>query len=236
MPAARTHGAWDDLHGAPSGATFADALKRAAATHHGHAGRAFLHRLAFDGRDFAGLWERTKGLSAFSAEGGEGQDKRAQARFALIALAGELATEYGLTGWPEGAAIAAAGESFQAWRGLRGHGNDERRQVLERVSDFIERHGDGRFSDADAKAAAPIRDRAGWWRDADGRRTYLFTGEGLREAIRGFDFKRALDVLQAAEALPAPGTDGKRARSVRIDGRVSKLYPIDAEVLGGHGA
>ena len=236
VPAARAHGAWDDLHGAPSGAAFADALKRAAATHHGHAGRAFLRRLTFDGHDFAGLWERTKGLPAFSTEGGEGQDKRAQARFALIALAGELATEYGLTGWPEGAAIAAAGESFQAWRGLRGHGNDERRQVLERVSDFIERHGDGRFSDADAKAAAPIRDRAGWWRDADGRRAYLFTGEGLREAIRGFDFKRALDVLQAAEALPAPGTDGKRARSVRIDGRVSKLYPIDAEVLGGHGA
>lgn len=246
IPAVRRFGAWDDLHGLPSGAAFSDALKRAAATHHGQAGRAFLEKLTRDGRDFCELLERIKALKEFSAEGGEGQDKRAAARFALLALSGEVATEYEITGWPEGAAIDAAVEGFKAWQSLRGRGNDERRQILERVSDFIDRHGDSRFSDADAKAtddtgASPevMRiNRAGWWRDAGSNgRQYLFTADGLREALKGFDFKRALDSLQEAGALPGPDASGERAKPQRIGGRLVRLYPILADKLGAqHGA
>lgn len=237
IPAARTFGAWDNLHDLPSGTAFSDAIKRASVTHHGHAGRTFLEKLTRDSRDFCSLLERIKDLSVLSADGGEGQDKRAAGRFALLALAGEVATEYGITGWPEGEAIKAAAEGFRVWRAMRGNGNDERRQILEKVSGFIERHGSGRFSDADATSEAPIRDRAGWWKESNDTREYLFTAEGMREALKGFDFNRALDVLQQAGALPAPGADGKRARPVRINGHVAKLYAIQPEKLGGdHGA
>jgi putative DNA primase/helicase len=237
IPAARIFGAWDDLHGMSSAAAFSDAIKRAAVTHHGHAGRAFLERLTRDGRDFCTRLERIKALPEFDTEGGEGQDSRVAGRFALLALAGELATEYGITNWPQGEAVKAAAEGFRVWRAMRGRGNDERRQILDRVSGFIERHGDGRFSDANSKGESQTRDRAGWWRDVDGIREYLFTGEGLREALKGFDFKRALDALHESGALPAPGSDGKRAKFIRIDGRGMKLYPIQADRLGGdHGA
>ena len=84
IPAARTHGAWDDLHGLKSGAAFADALKRAAVTHYGHAGRAFLEKLTRDTQDFPGFLERFKALPSFVANDGEGQDKRAAGRFALL--------------------------------------------------------------------------------------------------------------------------------------------------------
>ncbi|MDD5037148.1 MAG: DUF927 domain-containing protein [Methylococcaceae bacterium] len=233
IPSARAFGAWDSLHGCSSGTSFSDAIKRAAATHYGHAGRAFLEKLTRDGRDFCTLLERIKGLTEFFAEGGEGQEKRAAGRLALLALAGEVATEYGLTGWPEGEAIKASAEGFRLWRSLRGKGNDERRQILERVSGFIERHGDGRFSDADATSETQTRERAGWWRDACDGREYLFTAEGMREALKGFDFGRALDALQEAGALPAPGTDGKRAKFNRIGGRGMRLYPVHADKLGG---
>lgn len=237
IAAARTFGAWDNLHDLPSGTAFSDAIKRASVTHHGHAGRAFLEKLTRDNRDFCTLLERIKGLPVLSGEGGEGQDKRAAGRFALLALAGEVATEYGITGWPEGEAIKAAAEGFRVWRAMRGKGNDERRQILEKVSGFIERHGSGRFSDADAISEAPIRDRAGWWKGANSSREYLFTAEGMREALKGFDFSRALDVLQEAGALPAPGADGKRAKFYRICGQGIKLYPVQAEKLGDdHGA
>jgi putative DNA primase/helicase len=93
LAVARTFGAWDNLHGLPSGTAFSDAIKRAAATHHGHAGRAFLEKLTRDDRDFCSLLERIKGLQEFSVKGSEGQEKRAAARFALIALAGEIAIE-----------------------------------------------------------------------------------------------------------------------------------------------
>ncbi|MDP2834120.1 MAG: DUF927 domain-containing protein [Pseudomonadota bacterium] len=237
IPASRTFGAWDTLHGMASGTAFSDAIKRAAATHHGHAGRALLERLTRDTRDFCALLERIKDLPHFAADGGEGQDKRAAGRFALFALAGEVATEYGLTGWPEGEAIQAAAEGFKVWRGLRGRGNDERRQILDRVSGFIERHGDGRFSDANSDHETQTRDRAGWWSDSAGERAYLFTADGMREALKGFDFGRALDALQEAGALPAPGAGGKRAKFHRIGGRPVKLYTINPDKLGGdHGA
>ncbi|WP_131112180.1 DUF927 domain-containing protein [Sulfuricystis thermophila] len=231
VPVAREFGAWDDLHGAASPAAFADAIKRAAAAHHGRAGRAFLERLTHDERDFCALLEEVKGLPMFAAEGGEGQEKRAAARFALIGLAGELATEYGLTGWAEGEAIDAAALAFGLWRSMRGRGNDERRQIAEQVSAFLERHGDGRFSDADAPTDIAIRDRAGWWRDEQGSRIYLFTAEAMREALRGFDLRRALDVLQELGALPAPDGDGKTAHRFRIGGRRMRLYAINPDKL-----
>ncbi len=237
ISAERRFGAWDELHGLPNGAAVADAIRRAAVVHHGHAGRAFLEKLTRDRHDFCEILERFKALPIFSADSGEGQDKRTAGRFALIALAGELATEYGITGWPEGAAIEAAAEGFKAWRSTRGLGNDERRQILERVSGFIERHGDSRFSNADANISddAMRFNRAGWWRDDGTGRIYLFNAEGMREAVNGFDFKRALDTLQAAGALLK--ADGERAKAQRIGGRLVRLYQIQADKLGGdHGA
>ncbi len=228
----RKHGAWDELHGFDSGRALSDHLKSAWSRHHGHVGRVFLERLTHDQQDFGALLERFRTLPLFSA-GEDGQERRAAGRFALVALAGEVATKYGITGWPEGAAIEAAGEFFRIWVEHRGRGNDERRQVLEAVSSFLNRHGDSRFSPTNE--AFSVRDRAGWWEDRDEARVFLFTGDGLREALRGFDFRRALDVLQAEGVLPPPDANGERARSRRINGRKVRVYPIAHDRLeGGH--
>jgi putative DNA primase/helicase len=237
VPAARRFGAWDQLHGFPSAAALSDAIKRAAVAHHGHAGRAFLEKLARDTRDFCERLERIKALPELCVEGGEGQDKRAAARFALVAMAGEVATEYGITDWEEGAAIGGAAEGFKAWRSLRGRGNDERRQIPERVSGFLERHGDSRFSDVDKDPEAMRINRAGWWREEHGERVYLFNADGLREALSGFDFKRALNTLQEAGALPPADASGERAKPQRIGGRLLRVYTIHPDKLGSdHGA
>lgn len=233
IPTARQHGAWDNLHGAASGAAFSDEIKRTATQHHGRVGRAFLERLTHDSRDFCAMLEEFKSLAWFSCQGGEGQEKRAAGRFALIGLAGELATEYGLTGWAEGDAIAAAAEGFRLWQSLRGTGNDERREIAERLSGFLERHGDGRFSNADFHGDDTVRDRAGWWRDSGSGREYLLTAEAMREATKGFDLKRALDLLEKLGALPKPGSDGKRSSLQRINGRSIRLYRINPDQLTG---
>lgn len=239
VPAQRTYGAWDTLHQYDSGTAFSDALKREAATHYGHAGRAFLEKLTRDHDDnFSDALDAIKGRAEFQAPGGEGQAKRAAGRFAVLALAGELATTYGITGWQTGEAIKAAGVGFAAWLSLRGgmgQGNSERGQIVERITSFIERHGDSRFSDADntdEQHALMVRDRAGWWRAAGDGRIYLFTADGLREALNGFDFNRALDTLQEVGALAAPGADGKRAKFTRINGRGMKLYTV-SPIEGG---
>ncbi|WP_169315566.1 DUF927 domain-containing protein [Thiocystis violascens] len=243
IPVARRYGAWDDLHSMTSGAAFSDAIKRAAATQHGHVGRAFLERLTRENQDFSATLEQIKAMPLFAVSGGEGQDKRAAARFALIGMAGELATEYGLTGWHQGDALKAAALCLRLWQAERGTGNNEQREVLEKVSRFIERHGDSRFSDADATADSKVYDRAGWWKDGPGGRQYLFNADGMREALTGFDFKRALDVLQGAGAIDPPKESGERARFERIDGRGVKVYRVypdkltDGATAGGeHGA
>lgn len=231
IPAARKFGAWDDLHGMPSGSVFSDAIKTAAATNYGYAGRAFLQKLTRDDGDFCAALEAIKARPEFAASDGEGQDKRAASRFALFALAGEVATDYGITGWPQGDAIAAAAEGFRLWQSMRGRGNGERRDILERVAAFIERNGDARFSNAGCTGDVPVRDRAGWWRDEGGSRIYLFNAESMREALRGFDFRRALDTLHEAGALPSPDGSGERAKPLRIGGRLVRLYAIQADKL-----
>ncbi|UUZ68269.1 DUF927 domain-containing protein [Polaromonas sp. P2-4] len=239
VPALRTHGAWDNLHQFDSGTVFSDAIKRAAETDYGHAGRAFLEKLTRDHESsFSDALDAIKALPELQAPGGEGQAKRAAARFAVMALAGELATDYGVTGWPAGEAIRAAAAGFSAWQSLRGagRGNAERDQITERIVGFIERHGDSRFSDADSdddQRAAMVRDRAGWWRAGDGGRMYLFNADGLREALKGFDFARALDALQQAGAIEAPGADGKRAKVIRIRGQGMRLYIVRPDRIEG---
>ena len=55
-------------------------------------------------------------------------------RFGLVAVAGELATHYGVTGWSEGEATQAASLCFAAWLdSFGGTGNREDRALLAQV-------------------------------------------------------------------------------------------------------
>ena len=123
IPVARRYGVWDNSHGLSSGAAFSDAIKRAVSQHHGHAGVAFLERLTRDHRDWRAHLESFRRLPEF-AVGDAGQDTRAAARFDLLALAGELATEYGVTGWAPGQATDAAVTMFRLWQSQRRRGQN----------------------------------------------------------------------------------------------------------------
>lgn len=233
VPVMRQFGCWDDLCGRKNGAILSDAIKDAAITHYGRAGRAFLECLTHDQQSFSSRLDEIKGLPEFSCPNSEGQHKRAAKRFAIVALAGEIATEYGITGWPKGAAIGAAAIAFQAWKSQRGRGNDERRQILEQLSSFIEQHGDSRFSNHKSGDTDKTRDRAGWWRqEDDGTRTYLFNTAAMNEALSGHDLKRALDILEEAEIIPPANAKGERAKPMKIPGHgSSRLYEVGYEKL-----
>ncbi|MBF0583717.1 MAG: DUF927 domain-containing protein [Magnetococcales bacterium] len=229
LPCGRRFGLFDDLHGFRDGRALADHLLQSVGKHHGRAGRAFLERLVVDQTDLGATLATVANSERFKVEGGESQAGRAAKLFALVAVAGELATEYGVTGWPQGTALEAASMAFRLWRDHRGRGNTEQRQIIEKVSDFIDRHGDSRFSSIDGTDAVLIRDRAGWFRThADGK-LYLFTPGGLREALAGHDFKRSLDVLEQAGILDvsrANRADG-RATVFTVKGTSRRLYVVN---------
>ena len=229
----RTFEVWDNLHHYDSARAFADGVKAQAATHYGHAARAFLEGLTKD--NTADLVQALESIRAMPelATNGESQEQRVAGRFAVLALAGELATDYGVTGWPPGEAIRAAGVGLEAWRNSctdKAGANAEHAQIVQAVTDFISRHGDSRFSDADAPPSEflhqPItHNRAGYWRKTDAGRVYFFNGPGLREALEGHDFKRSLKKLQDAGLMP-PSTGRNSGKQFTIQGKKDRWYQV----------
>lgn len=221
IPAQRMFGAWDNLHGLAGGREFSDALQKASVTHYGQAGPLFIRRLLESGE--------VDGLPGMSAElvaqypHNSGQEGRAAERFALLGLAGELAIKWGILPVPSGTAQGAMLELFESWRIGRGLGLSEDGTILRSLSDFLSRHGDALFSGLGSHAV--VRDRVGWWRDDGGTRIWLFTAEGLRRAVPGYEMKRILTALETAGWI-AQRSVKERAKKVKVNGQSLWLYHL----------
>jgi putative DNA primase/helicase len=217
------HGVFDHLHHLADGRAFADHLKGEVTRHHGHLGPGFIERLVSEERDLAAE------VDSFAQEEGFASSRPLQGRaakaLALIGLAGELATEYGLVGWEKGEAKTAAIEAFKAWTSDQGGVKSEHEQILANVAGFIERHGDARFSELHGGANHTVHNRAGWWRDDAEGRAYLFNKEGLKEALGGFELKRGTEALEVAGWIIEREGNARSVR-VRIIGTRHRVYVI----------
>ena len=233
IPAKRQHGAFDCLHHLDDGRAFSDHLKSEVTRHYGHIGPAFIERLVGESRDLAAEVDRFAKLPAFATD--HPLQGRAAKALVLIALAGELATEYELTGWREGEALEAAEVALKGWRTFQGGVQTEHEQILVSVRAFIERHGDSRFSDVDGdpRQTHTVHNRAGYWRDHPEGRVYLLTNEAMKEALRGFDTRRGLDALDSAGWI-AEREGNARSVRVQINGKRSRLYAVRPDEGGEH--
>lgn len=143
------YGLFNELHDQASGAGLSAYLVKACEAHHGTAGRAWLAWLV-DQVDT--LRERTRaGIEELAAdwipEAASGQVQRVGRRFALVAVAGELAAEAGLTGWAPGEATRGVRATFDAWlAGRGGIGNAEERHMLRQVQRLLAERGAGNFA------------------------------------------------------------------------------------------
>jgi putative DNA primase/helicase len=255
IPAEERHGAFAELHGYESGAAFADALRKAVRQYYGTPIRAFVEKLCNDDRKALNqaLDECTARLrKAVESDGMPvgAQASRVLTSMALVAVAGELATSYGVTGWNQGEAFKAALHCYRLWARRRATQTDfETTSIIRLVYDFITRHRDSRFSpivrggipagndipddeqegddmpgDEQAGDDIPggesgtmsgtvyvnnpvVHHRAGWYSDQpNGDRLYMFTPDGFKEAVKGFDPKHARDELKRLGAL-IPGKE-----------------------------
>lgn len=215
-------GAFEVLHDQPSPAALAVAVKDAADRYYGAVGLSWLHYIV---AVRASLPDFIKdGIQQFVDKyvprGAAGQVLRVARRFALVAVAGELATYHGLTGWPEGEAISAARKCFTVWlESFGGAGNREERVILDQVRAFFEAHGASRFEDMTATNDQRIPNRAGFYRsDANGVRKYMVLPEAFkREVCQGFDVKTVTTALLNAGWL-APGEGNRTTQKPRISG------------------
>lgn len=232
----RTHRAFDELHGL-AGADFHRLLNVAVAAHHGHIGPAFVEKLlASDDRP--GLLEDFAGIRASFIED-NAQAGRVADRFAVIALAGEMAIAYDLLPWTQGSALADCQLLYGEWLSRVGSGNAEDRQILAGILDFIEKHGSSRFSNVDApEADAKVFNRAGYWELVAGKQLYLFNKSALTEAAHGHGLTRVVKALEGAGAIAKHDTDrdSRKTKKYRLPaGGSARLYVIDPEAMDGEG-
>lgn len=224
VSAGRRFGAWDDLRGQPSGAALSDALKRASVTDYGHAGPEFVRRLIASG-DMGNLPAMLEALRGrFPAT--PGQSARVAERFAIVALALELATGMGLLPLTTGEGTASMVGLFEGWQAARGEGPSEDRQILKALADFIDRHGGSRFQSVEA-GAVEVRDRAGYREITDAGPLYLFTRSGLEEAAKGFELARVVRALDGVGAIAKRAAGKHQAKRRLPDGSTPWLYFID---------
>lgn len=241
--AGRGLGVFENLHGFKDGDHLARHLKEAALEHYGHPIRAFLQRLVTEREAVQAEW-RTR-AEAFRKDnlpsGASGEIIRAANRFALIGYAGELASEFGVTGWPESAALAAAAALFKLWLSNRGKGGTDQQRMLQQVRLFIEQFGQTRFqriqqslNSTDEEAQRVFGPMAGFVKPAlDGEISHYYVSPEIwrAEVCKGFD---AATVAKALEERGWLDTDaGKLLKTVRVLNTTRKLYAVKAEILEG---
>lgn len=186
-------GLFEQLHGHKDARAFAEHLRTVCDQHHGAVGIAWLEhvsqRLDEIRIDLPGRVARVA-LELMPAKS-ESQVMRAVRRFALLAVAGEYATKWNLTGWKPGEATQEIGKCVKDWINHRGGaGNLEERRQVERLREFLGKHWAGRFVawDRANDSHAPGKDGVVGLRQADGSVwRYYITAEGWREIFTGMD-------------------------------------------------
>ena len=205
-------GIFEDIHGATSPDAFAQQMKLAALRFYGTPLRAWLRYL------ISARAAIEKALKNFQADflkqhvlqGASGEVYRAAQRFALVAAAGELATEAGITGWRPGEASSAAVRCLQSWIVRRGTtGPADTAAMISQVRRFLEAHGSSRFQfirhpssaspDNSPDEAQVIRDRAGFRRrnPENGEIEYFILQETFKvEVCAGHDYRQVRRILE----------------------------------------
>lgn len=221
-------GLFDELHGRSDGHTLSRDLCEAAGRFYGMAGPAFIKAVIPHLQKLPGRVARVRDafLQNTLPEDAGGQARRAAARFALVAAAGEFAIEAGIVPWSKGEATHAAVRCFSDWLSVRGGaGNAEVDTLLRQVRAFFELHGEARFTSwdrAEDTHAPRTSNRAGFMRSGSDESPLAFTYYVLPEVFRreictGHDY-RAAEKLLVARGWIKPDSDGRATRKERLPG------------------
>ena len=251
-------GLFEELHDYETADKFAEVLRIACRSNFGTAGVAFLEYLLGQlGRDpeFIGwMRKRVEALVADWLKGitnTGGQVRSVARRFALVAVAGEIATQGGVTGWNATEACDAAKVLFDAWLAERGTpGASEDKQAMQQLAAFISRHGASRFEmwgnpkgepdgqqvedDMPVERVRTIM-RAGWRRyiKKENAFRYYVTDDGMNEALAGLNFKQSIRALVAAKMILSD-TAGRTKTVCQPPGvgKSIRLYMLPGDVIG----
>jgi putative DNA primase/helicase len=189
--AGQQYGVFENLHGFASADDFARALKRNALQHYGMPFQEFVQTLVSKRGSTRKilLSYQEKFRRRYVPANASGEVRRAADRFALVAVAGELATRWGITGWNGKEALRAASRCFKEW--LTAHGESgyaDLEAAVGRVRQLLE-SGESRFTllGSDIPSNIDLHHRAGFIRPDSRRRgkEFLIFPRIFKEACEG---------------------------------------------------
>jgi uncharacterized protein (DUF927 family) len=236
--AGKGHGVFENLHGFPRGAELAEELRQATLKYYGAPIRRFLELLiqrhGSDLQRFKACLKQSREdfLARQIPNPVSGQVRSVCSRFALFAAGGELATEFGVTGWPQGEADGAAGTCFRAWLDRRGTTGDQEIEAgIRQVREFIEAYGDSRFVAAWEQDPERVVHRAGFRKKTPAGWEYYVLPEQWRgELARGYD-SSALAFAMIERGLMVAGEGGKSAAVLKVGGQTMRAYRVLPKIL-----
>lgn len=226
------------LHTFTNGGELANHFKSASKRHYGTPLRAFLSTLTSEPKK--ATQRVTQHMEAFCKryvpDGADGQVGRVARRFALVAAAGELATEYGVLPWPTGEATKAAATCFKAWLACRGGvGSAELAAGIEHVVRFFQAHGASRFEDADTVTPQKSNNRVGYLKNINGERCFcVYPPLFKSEVCNGYDVSMLLKAFADKGQLYTDGA-GRWTRKIRIGNeKPGNYYVFPYDILNGN--
>lgn len=239
IPAVTHHGIYEDLHGHSSGAEISKALIEATEKYHGVPCIQFLEAVTrMSQMDTLRSGIESK-MALFTKrnlpENASGQVKRVADRFALISAAGELATNMGITAWPDGEAQQAASKCFQAYLEQRGGiSNQENHIILSQVKSFFEVHGSSRFEllgDMYYRNQEKINNRVGFKKIENEETWFYVLPEAFKQEICKDHDPRTVTKLLIEKGWLSPAADGRSTKPERLPNLpVTRCYVITPDM------
>ncbi len=230
-------GVFECLNGEPDARALSDAIKAAAKTHYGAAGRAFVEYVS---KDQEAIKERLKSAlnaarRSIPAEA-SGQVFRVASRFAMVSEALEIATDYGITGYAPGEARELVTKCMHEWIKRNGLKKREDTQLIAQVEDWFSTNAfSPRFIDWEMEKKkltlnpdAPdttVIDLAGWKHRPKGQQQYMVTPTVFRNEItKGFDLNYATKVLEKEGFINTAGKSSTQGRTPPGQSKQSRFY------------
>jgi putative DNA primase/helicase len=171
----------------------------------------------------------------------DGHDNRVFDFFFTIGFAGELATEYGLTGWNTGEAGESSASLFEGWiRGKGGYGNQEKKMLLYSLRCFFQKYQYSRFisiteyNDVEEKT---LNEVIGYRKNTQDGAVFYAYPERLRDALKREIAADINDILKLADELGIlERADSKnRTKLIRIKNKVIRLLEFNNKILVDEG-
>ena len=231
------HGLFDQIDFAEDGAKQSRLLVERSNQSYGVAGMAWLDYLTSDKKtaiDTAKQLLERYNLELI-AEHTQGHIVRVANAFALIATAGELATQAGITGWQTGTAFNAVKTVFNAWvNDFEYVGDYQTKEYILHVKAFFEANESSRFEaiTPDPDHIEKILNRVGYWKIENGGKLFLVLPEQFKnEVCKGHDSRKVAEALLIEKLLEHD--TGKTSKTARIPSKKNavKVYAVKEEIF-----